>query len=511
MQTKMMVRTPVQLERQLILTDVGALWLAQRGPSSKCLILLADRGIASQEFRAALDRLKGEVDRIRPPRVLQIAMHEWLGDHYYVEYSLDGDVRTLPEYFADTNVHWMRRLKLVQDIADLYERWKECMAPPLELHAGRVVVCNVAGRWLSHYAPCPKIALESPYDLAGADVSVLAAVAPEKLRGKAEPGLLEDVYAMGVLTLLALGHAPSLVGSEGAKIEAQARSPLSGCNPEELAIESALKEIEPVRERVSILESTACRCVDFSPGARPKGLSELKDALSGILAIESAGNFVEENLGDSPADALRLLQWAFSLGQDNPELRLRAADLCRDLRMSDLELLHLNRLLGMTPGDYILSRRRMALRCAKYLVQAAPIDINSDPEGDWLLAEIDRLRPQSGATMGNEEKAAVKEDRLRSAMIHGRRGDSFMQARELYEITALDFQDVDALYLYGLSLKEMASQNSMTDEHRSRIAESIERLVKEARFRTGRLGEAGILETEEVRAWEERFQCLRLS
>jgi hypothetical protein len=97
-----------------------------------------------------------------------------------------------------------------------------------------------------------------------------------------------------------------------------------------------------------------------------------------------------------------------------------------------------------------------------------------------------------------EELIRAKEDRLRAAMVYLRRGDLHERAKELWTITQWDFRDIDALFLYGLSLIDLKAP-----------AGTISRLIDEARRRLKALKQGGHLDSEEVTTWTERFQSLQ--
>lgn len=505
----------IRLWQQLIGTDRGALWLADRGSDRRCLVRLLDRRFADRSFRRSLEDLSAEIARRPPPRMLPIVDHDFYGDHYYVEYRLDWPrTKSVAEYFAQS--HWLKRLHFVRDIAMIYDDWRRQVSPPVGLHSGRVVACYLNGQWMAHLAACPQIPLASPYEFTPANSEVLAAIAPERLRGVAVSGVMEDVYAAGVLVLQALG-IPCFTASSNkeSQIESNARGALPSWDVDRSEVERTLWQISRVKECLAELSQVIRRCVAFSPDARAPGLQELLAALGHILAMEDAAAFAK-TLDDcmQPAEALQFLEWAVTkqpvaFGEEH-RIRLLAADLCNRLGKPTQELHHLERLLQIVPGRYDMEHRRMELRCDNYLKKTSHIDAGADPEADWLLAELERLRPPEPSHLESEDRHKLKEDRMRAAMICGRRGDLYRRAQELWAITDLDWADIEALFLYGLSLRDLEVEARINQQYGGELSDTMNALLHEVDRRLKRLQEAEIIADNEVRTWAERFQSLQL-
>jgi len=152
-----------------------------------------------------------------------------------------------------------------------------------------------------------------------------------------------------------------------------------------------------------------------------------------------------------------------------------------------------------------MRRRRMELRYQAYLKKTSHSRDN-DTEGEWLLEELQGLRQHPD----QQDPFEVKEDRLRAAMILWRRGDLVGRANELWEITKLDADDVEALFLYGLGLRDLETQPNLDDKYRENLHIVMAQLLREAERRLGKLNEVGLLGDNEARTWNERFQSLRL-
>jgi hypothetical protein len=500
---------PFELRQKLLSTDRGDLWLASRDREPR-LVRLLDRRRATSEFRRALDELAERIAKARPPRVLRILCHESVGDHYYVEYGLDWSVETLRAYFS--GAPWLRRLGFVHDTLQRYESWREVVSLPLGLHAGRVVACQVNALWVAHLAPCPTVALSSPSDLTSAEPDVLAAIAPERLRNRVLTGALEDVFAAGTMVLQALGVRPASDLEATDRIEAQARRALQPHSLAHAQIEGALRQVPAANRRLQNLEQVARRCVDFSPEARPPDLRELLAACEEVLTIEATERFAAELEAERPADALRFLEWAIEVGDDRPATRRLSADLCRRLELPARELQHLERLALLEPGSRASERRRMELRYDAYMLNSSAIAPGNDPESDWLLAALERLRMPNDARLDDERIREAKDDRLRAAMIYGRRGDRYRRVVELAERSKIEFADIEGLFLYGLALRELALEATATPEYRATIARTLDELEGKARSRLRALVQAehgAVPNDEQMDAWTERFASLK--
>jgi hypothetical protein len=494
---------------RLLSTDRGDLSLGAGGRGGTLQRCLSSR-LAGREFRRSVDDLASHIAAARPPRILPILRHEQMGDHYFIHHQLDGEVRTAPQFFAQASL--LERLQFAADALVLYEQWRQHLAAPVGMHAGRLVACRVAGHWLAHLAPCPRVPLASAYHLMQADLSVLAGIAPESVRGASAAGAPEDVYAAGTLVLLALGFRPALGLAPAESVEQQARAELLATRAAGDAGENALRQIPFALERLNHLEKTARRCAHFGPPARPADLQELRDACDQVLALAAPADCAAElaALGQV-SDALRFLEWSFATGREDEESRRVAASLAESLQSPVKELEHIEAVVRYAPHDYQAARRRWRLRYEAFLSREPAAAPASESEGDWLLAELDRLRPLSYLSGGGESATSPKDDWLCIAMIHGRRGDLYARAGALYELTKLDFKDVESLLLYGFALREMADRKDAAEGYRDQVFASLHKLFDAVRERLDKLKDAGTLDEEEVEEWTARFQFLLLS
>jgi len=494
---------------QLINTDRGDLSLAA-GEGGGALRRCLSSHLASREFRRSVDDMASRIAAAKPPRVLPILRHEQVGDHYFIDHRIDGEVWTVPQFFAQASL--LQRLQFAADALILYEQWRRHVAAPLGMHAGRLVACRVAGHWLAHLAPCPRVPLASAYHLMQADLNVLAGIAPENLRGASAAGAPEDVYGAGTLVLLALGYRPVQALSPAESVERQARSELLAARSAGDADENALRQIPFAVERLNHVERAARRCAHFGPLARPADLQDLRHACEQVLAFAAPAACAAElaALGQV-SDALRFLEWSFATGREDEESRRMAASLAESLRSPVKELEHIEAVVRYAPHDTGAARRRWRLRYEAFLSREPAAAQAPEAEGDWLLAELERLRRLSGASGDGESVSPAKDHWLCIAMIHGRRGNLFGRAAALFELTKLDYKDVESLLLYGLALREMADRKDAAEVYRQQVFASLHKLFDAVRERLGKLQEAGNLDEEEVEEWTGRFQFLLLS
>jgi hypothetical protein len=497
----------ISLERRLIGTDRGDLYLGKRY-GEDALFRLLDRGLVNADFRAQVDDLVAALAKRPAPRVLQIVHHDFSGDHYYIQYRLPGVAQAIPEFFGQ--IHWLTRLRFVEGIVSVYGAWQKRIPVPLGPHGGRVVACRVAGHWVAHLAPCPPLALRSPLDLLNADREVLAAAAPETLRGVPAIGVAEDVYSAATLVLQALGICPLIGGPDKeACIEAQARVSPNQWDLRACDVEGSLWQIPSARELLSELGLVARQCSVFSPAGRPPDMTRIRTALQGVLAFEEAAVVATElKENGRPREALDVLEWRLRNPLDEAEKRRihrMAAELSSELGMPAQELKHIEKLLTLSKGETVLERRRMEIRCDAYFKKTPNTQVGApDAEGEWLLQEIERLRQRLP-----DDDPIVKEDRLRSARICWRTGDLSRRAAELYALTQLDEGDVDAWDLYGLAYREYACQSGLDRNLKDAAFKALDQLVRFMEVRLKRLNEAGLISDEEKKTWIERFQSLR--
>jgi hypothetical protein len=494
--------------QRLIGTDRGDLSLVVGEGSERRLRRCLRSSVASREFRHSVDDLAAHIRAHLPARLLPVLHHEQIGDHYFIDYGLDGEVQTVPEYFAQAP--WLKRLRFAADALARYDEWRKHVPAPVGLHAGRLVACRISGGpWLAYLAPCP-LPLAPTYNLLEADPAVLASIAPERVRGVSDAGFPEDVYAAGTLVLEALGSRPRATGSAAGNVELQARSALLPAELGEGAAEPALRQIPFAAERLAQLENVARRSVHFDSRARPANLQDLRQACELVLALEAPAAVARQLEAENRlSEALRLLEWSLAAGRENEESLRLAVSLTANLGLMAKELLYLERVLRLAPCDYEAARRRWKLRYEAYLRGDPPAA--GDPEGDWLLSELRRLRLPTDVHLSHEGVEQAKGEGLCAAMIHGRRGDLHSRARELYQMTKLDFQDIEALLLYGLSLREMADRKDAGEEYRGQVFASLRKLFGTVSERLRKLKEAERLDEEDVREWTERFQFLLLS
>jgi hypothetical protein len=478
----------------LLPTDRGDLWLARRGKSRRLIRLIESR-LADRQFQEDLHKLQSALASYPTPLVLRIVDDGFHGDHYYIEYDLMWQAKSLTQYLRQAR--WLESLRLLRGMTAAYENWRR-LPLPVGLHAGSLVPCRIGHQWAVHLAPCPQIVAASPYDLIRTDPAVLAAVAPERIRCKSFSGLMEDVYSAGALALQAFGIRAFGPADPEERVEAQARGALNPVDLELSTIDRRVASISSVKDSLAHLRAVIVRCMAFSPEARPSDLGELQTALDRVLVLEDPATLCGElDSRQRPGEALQYLDWAFECGVvpevDQNRIRMLAANLAGRLQMPMRELHYLEPIKGEAAR-----RRRLEIRYTQYVNRTSARSDGADPEGDQLLSELEHFRPIGTDSLDSDERRQVKEDRLRAAMIYLRRGDLHRRAGELYALTQLDFKDIDALFLYGLSLNDLRVP-----------PDTMNQLAKLAAYRLEKLEQAGVLDREEVISWNERFQSLR--
>jgi hypothetical protein len=482
--------------------------MAGFGSGRSSLVRMLDSRVATAAFRSALNDMSSAIARNPAPRLLRIQSHGFSGDHYYVEYLNGAPVHSVPEYFS--RAHWLNRLQFVRGMTADYKAWQQAVAPPIGPHGGRIVACNIRRRWYAHLAPCPPIPLVSPCDLWPADPDVLASIAPERLRGVAGYyGRTEDVYAAGSMVLQALGLRPPTAGiGRDARLEDQARGHFTGWDFENSEIERTLWSVPRFRETLRVLADLVRRCTAFVPAARPDKIQELDEALGSVLACQDNSAVFARDLDDRGRlpDALQFIEWALTLpgtpAAGRPSLHSLAANYCARLRMPARELHHVEELIELEPSGPA-ARRRVELLYDSYLSKSHSPTAATDTEGDLLLKELkelERFRPPDPEDH-SLAKAELKEDRMRAAMIHGRRGDLHSRARVFYDIAQSDVSDIDSLYLYLLSLRDLEDQ--------TKDRTTLDTAIRGAIQRVKNMAQAGVVSQEEANIWIERFQSLR--
>jgi hypothetical protein len=442
--------------------------------------------------------------------VLPILGHEQHGDHYLIEYELQAPVESLPDCFA--RMYWLERLAFVRHLLGVYETIRNNISAPLGLHAGTIVASRIGAGWEAFLALCPALDLATADELIHVHPWVLSGIAPERLRGTVEIAAQEDIYAAGVLVLLALGAKPTPDLSGEDAVESQACAVFLKRSPECSDVEPALRKIPYIATRLDELEHCASRCTHFTSAARPVTLAELERACAQILILSNAETFTDEvELQANEGDALRFLEWAIARGDDSAGIRQKASRYCEKMGQASRELQHLEKLAALRPWDESTRRRRWQLRYDAYLSRPPRADAAPDTEGEWLIKELHSIRLDDIEGLDDETRAQVKEDYLNAAMIYGLRGDLYGKAKELYEMRKLDFTDIEALLLYGLSLRELAEKEELPLESRNKARVSLEQLLHAVEDRASRLELAGFINKEAVTTWIEMFKALLLS
>lgn len=471
---------------------------------------ILDATKADREFRHSVEDLQSRIRKSNPSGVLPIQNHGQADDYYYIDYKLDGTMQTLPEYFL--MAFWLDRLQLAKEILDYYDTWRKMMTAPIGLHAGSLVVCQTGtARYEPRLVPCPPVPSVSAYELLQADPALLSAIAPERIRGMPMTGLHEDIYAAGDLLLQAMGWQQRRGCSPADSVEMQACGLLLEKNENVLAADTVLRQIHLAQARLADLEKAAQSARHFSPLARPSNFDGLIQVCSEVLAFSHAIAFTKQILANGKtSDALNFLEWCITVSKRNDEdVHRLAADISRDLHLSVKELQHVEAVLHQSPRDTEMAQRRWRLRYDAYMNRDLPADVNKDSEGLWLLNEAYRLRPhETSPPLLEQEIEKKKEYWTCVAMIHSRRGELYKRIQALYELSKLEYKDVESLLLYGLAMREMANNPNMETEYRSKLLTSINQLGVEAKDRLWRLSQAGFIDERVAQKWTELLQFL---
>jgi hypothetical protein len=491
----------------LLNTDRGALAVS-RGDTASTLRRIFDSGVATREFRRAIDELKFQMAKGAGARILPPIHHEQVGDHYFLEYRLDSQVCSVGSFFAQAT--WLERVQFAADVIHMAAEWRRHVTLPVGLHSGRLVVCKPGHRWIAHLAPCPRVPGATTYSLLRADPSVLAGIAPESVRGVAAAGLLEDVYAAGALVLQALGWGPQPDLPPAKYVELSASAQLLTVRHPVGPMEAMLKQLPSVAERFAALESEARKCMQFEPLNRPESTESLYESCQRVLALAKPEAFVaglREKGRD--AEALHFVDLASEAGTVSPELHRQAALCARRLGNPVKELQHLEGLAAAAAHDRESMWRRWQLRYEAYLSRDSAHAGAADAEAQWLITELKRLGTAGGGMDG--EPMSNRDQLLSEAMIHGHSGDLLARARVLHKLTELDYLDVESLLLYGLALREMADAENAQASYRAELKDSVRKLYEAVCERINRLMEAERFDAKEVEEWRERFELILLS
>ncbi|MCI0487096.1 MAG: hypothetical protein L0229_10905 [Blastocatellia bacterium] len=487
----------IQSKKFIARTERGELWLLAGQPDSARILRIVEPRFCDLDFRQSVRNLRER----RYPRTLPIVDEGWIEDRYYIEYVADSPYEPLEAHFR--RLHWRLRLSVIRQICEVLPQWNNCPTRPLGLNGQNIIMMKTAGRWLPWLLAAPPLKFASPCDLFGCDPGVLAALAPEIIRGVAFDERAQDSYALGHLALRALGcHqlSPSLTDEE--RIEAQARA--SSVNSEIKA--SDTEEFLRKEDALKQLMQAALHYTQPKPVARPMGADSLKEAC--VKAFDSTDPLrlaTDMARRGQEQEALRRLEWGFHHFGENVDGHLMAANICEKIEDFPKAIDHLDRAIllltvRLTGANNFeadasatldqLYQHRFDLRWILYenLPPLAPG--SADPEGDFLLRDLEMFKELAANSLEKNRPY------LQAAEIYRRRQDLVMAANELFQAAELEPADFTALFLYGECLKDLGRQ------------EDVVQVVQEAHRRLERMVTNEIMKEREAVGWRQRFDML---
>jgi hypothetical protein len=452
----------------------GILWRASRHKEHDRIVHLVDPRFCDERFKHALSNLRQR----QQPRMLTIAGEGWSGAHYYIEYEIDPPWQTLEERMAEC-AGWRDRLALVGPVCDALGLWEHSPVYPLGLNLRNVVLANHAGRQLPWLVPCPAVAFFSPCDLFGLDSTVMAALAPEMIRGWAGWERAQDMYALGTIAAQAVGWGESRhVRGEADRVETQARGAL--------LVSAATASIGPLVRSTPLVERlllTIRRYRHTSPDARPHDAGELRTAIAAATDPVALAAMIR------PTDPRVALEILSTLDENDEELCLRglslAAEIHRDVGDWQESLHCLERTVLLAPERMDLRYRR----CERWweVLRTARGDLSAQ-HAQVLLKDLNLLK-RLGEPMDTMPY-------LCAAEIYLRTGDVESAAGQLHTAVELDGSDVYALHQYGKCWKELKDVSNVTA------------VVAIGHARVSGMVRAGVMSPKEGDRWHQRFDDL---
>lgn len=444
-------------------TDRGVLWRAERHRAGDRIVRLVNPRFCDDRFRDALRRL-----RERPHRqALPIVAEGWADTDYAIEYTVDSPMWTLAELLARCP-RWTDRLRLLGRLCDALAEWQR--DPQLHSGVGRHNLVFAADGTNPHLLPCPSFTLSAPDDLFGLDAEILAAIAPETVRGVPLHRPAQDRYALGTLAAQAIGGRPSRLATDDAeRVEAQARGAL-------LAGADAIDPFLRGTPQLTRLIDTIGRYRHPIPDARPTGVGQLRGAIEEATDLLALARDLHST---DPDGALEVLTW---VDETDPgrlvEAQRLAAAICTRRGEYAAAVGQLDRAVRIRPDLLDLRRGR-----AEALLHLCPSDRCTD-----LIADLEFLgRRDPEPDVGWLRRIADEWRHL---------NERHAEAEVLYRAINVDATDFELMYRYGECLCVIGTKANVQD-----LVQLASRRIDSATA-AGRLSEEGRL------LWHSRFDAL---
>jgi tetratricopeptide (TPR) repeat protein len=468
----------IQLDVAIGSTDRGSLWRATRRRQHDRIVRIVEPRFCDGRFRQALTHLRQR----QHPRLIEITGEGWSGAHFYIEYAVTPPWRTLAERLAELD-SWRDRLLELKRVCEVLALWHNSPVHPLGLNLRSIVLMQDAGRWYPWLLPCPATSVPLPCDLFGVEPPVLAALAPEVIRGVQLDQRAQDSYALGTLVAQAVGGLESSPADDESLIEAQARGALLDSAAAGSTLPDGLRSTPQVQRLLQIIR----RYRHTAPNARPTDAHALQSALEEVTdAVALAGML----RADDPALALDVLS-EVTPGHDiafylkcvrlAAEICVERGDLREAVRRLDAAIL-------IAPELTDLRRQRGDLRWTLFemALRASGDDTWTERDDMLLLKDLNLLKRLSS---GGDHTLPY----LRAAEVHRRRGDLEAAADELFEATQIDPSDLLALFCYARCWRELKEPAKAA------------KVANTARRRIDRLEELNMITSMEAHRWREDF------
>jgi tetratricopeptide (TPR) repeat protein len=368
----------------------------------------------------------------------------------------------------------------VERLCEALVRAQRDQAAPLGVGLHNVVVTDPVSKAPPRILPCPALTLSAPNDLFGLDASVLAAIAPETVRGIPLNSRAHDRYALGTLAAIAIGCRPSrLTADDDERVEAQARGALLTASDARSAVEPFLRGTAQVRS----LFDTVGRYRHPVPDARPIGVGELRSALAAVTDLIGLATALRPA---DPEAAVRVLSWAD--GRDvgrAVECRRLAAGICAEQGDLSGALAHLDQAVASAP-HHVAARQQRGETLWR-LLMATPEEAGPGRAVD-LAADMEFVI--SRVAEGFPALLSMAADAYRRLG----RYEAEVQAREKAKDS--DPADVGLLLGYGRCLRRL--------NQREKVIEVVRQATRRIRTMTA----AGMFSERGGREWQAAFDAL---